>query len=55
MMNHAEPRIYIADRGIGIRIEDDLLITNDGCEVLSKNIVKEIADIENALASKLRS
>ncbi len=50
-----EPGLYMADRGIGIRIEDDLLITNDGCEVLSKNIVKEIADIENALASKLRS
>ena len=49
-----EPGLYMADRGIGIRIEDDLLITNDGCEVLTKNIVKEVEDIENALSSKLR-
>ena len=41
-----EPGLYMADRGIGIRIEDDLLITNDGCEVLTKNIVKEVEDIE---------
>lgn len=47
-----EPGLYMADKGIGIRIEDDLLITNDGCEVLSKKIIKEVEDIENALASK---
>jgi Xaa-Pro aminopeptidase len=34
------------DRGLGIRIEDDLLITKDGCEVLSKDIIKETKDIE---------
>ena len=47
-----EPGLYMADRGIGIRIEDDLLITNDGCEVLSSKIIKEVSDIENALANK---
>ena len=41
-----EPGLYIAERGIGIRIEDDLLITKDGCEILTKDIIKEIADIE---------
>jgi Xaa-Pro aminopeptidase len=30
---------------IGIRIEDDLLITKNGCENLSKEIPKEIADL----------
>lgn len=49
-----EPGLYMADKGIGIRIEDDLLITNDGCEVLSKKIIKEVADIENVLASQKR-
>jgi len=41
-----EPGLYVADEGIGIRIEDDLLITGTGAVNLSKNIIKEIADIE---------
>lgn len=42
-----EPGLYIADEGIGIRIEDDLLITDEGCEVLSREIIKQVDDIEN--------
>ena len=33
-------------RGIGIRIEDNILITKDGYENLSSKIVKTISDIE---------
>jgi Xaa-Pro aminopeptidase len=33
-------------KGIGIRIEDDILITKNGCEVLTKDAPKEIAEIE---------
>jgi Xaa-Pro aminopeptidase len=35
---------------IGIRIEDDVLITQTGNEVLSKNAVKSVADIEALMA-----
>jgi Xaa-Pro aminopeptidase len=31
---------------IGIRIEDDVLVTEAGCEVLTKNALKSVADIE---------
>ena len=33
-------------RGIGIRIEDDILVRKDGCENLSKDIAKNIYEIE---------
>ncbi len=50
-----EPGLYIpADcetvdekwRGIGIRIEDNVLVTNDGHEILTSGVPKAIADIE---------
>ena len=41
-----EPGLYIKELGIGIRIEDDVLVTEDGSECLSKEIIKEVNDIE---------
>lgn len=41
-----EPGLYIAEANFGCRIEDDLLITDRGCRVLTSSIIKEVADIE---------
>lgn len=52
MVITAEPGLYIEQEGIGIRIEDDILITADGNEVLSKDIIKSVDEIENFMNSK---
>ena len=55
MVITVEPGIYIPEvdttvrvpyRGFGIRIEDDVLVGENGCTVLSKNIPREPAEIE---------
>jgi len=54
-----EPGIYVSPdntdvearwRGIGIRIEDDVLITKNGCEILSLDAPKSVAAIEALMA-----
>lgn len=55
-----EPGLYIAEgspcdpkwHGIGIRIEDDVLVTEGGHSVLTAGIPKTIAEIEQALAAR---
>lgn len=47
-----EPGLYIDEWEIGIRIEDDLLITEDGCEILSAGIIKEPDEIEAFMAKR---
>lgn len=42
-----EPGLYIAEEGIGIRIEDDIFVTKDGAINLSNEIIKEVKDIED--------
>ena len=46
MVFTVEPGIYISEESIGIRIEDDILVTKTGCEVLTKNMIKEVNEIE---------
>ena len=47
-----EPGLYLTEEGIGIRVEDDVLITENGFEVLSASIPKEIAEIEALMVSQ---
>ncbi|KPQ20320.1 Xaa-Pro aminopeptidase [Halomonas sp. HL-93] len=59
MVLTVEPGLYIPDetdipvayRGIGIRIEDNVVVTNQGHEVLTDQVPKRVADIEALMAS----
>ncbi|MGB5832236.1 MAG: Xaa-Pro aminopeptidase [Thiohalocapsa sp.] len=59
MVLTVEPGLYVAPdaeapaeyRGIGMRIEDDLLVTDDGNEVLSRGAPKEMDQIEKLMAA----
>lgn len=41
-----EPGVYIEDESIGIRLEDDILVTEDGFQNLSKDIIRTVEEIE---------
>ena len=59
MIITVEPGIYFKStdllvpeeyRGIGVRIEDDILITKDGCRVLSGEFPREADEVEKWMA-----
>jgi len=50
MVITVEPGLYIEELGIGIRIEDDVLVTKDGCRVLTKVLPKTVKEIERFMA-----
>ena len=60
MVLTVEPGLYIAPdcedvdpewRGIGVRIEDDVLVTKDGCDILTAALPKTVADIEACMGA----
>lgn len=47
-----EPGIYIPEENIGVRIEDDYVLVDDGVVCLSNDLAKAPADIEALMADK---
>jgi len=45
-----EPGVYLPEEAIGVRIEDDVLLTADGPRVLTADIPKEVAALEQLMA-----
>ena len=61
MVMTVEPGIYIPNnadsiaseyQGFGIRIEDDVLVTASGCEIMTKDVPKEIHEIEELISKR---
>lgn len=45
-----EPGIYIPEESLGIRIEDDFVITDDGCWCLSEDLPRSVQEIEQLMS-----
>lgn len=47
-----EPGIYLPEEKIGVRIEDDILITEDGNELLTRRLPRTVEEIEKLMAGE---
>lgn len=48
-----EPGLYLPDEGLGIRIEDMVEVTSDGCRVMSRGLASDSGAIEVALGTSV--
>ena len=51
MVVTVEPGIYIPEEKLGVRIEDDVLVTADGYKILSGSLPRTVDEIEAVMAS----
>jgi Xaa-Pro aminopeptidase len=51
MVFTCEPGIYILEESLGVRLENDILVTENGPDDLMKNIPVEVAEIEELMNS----
>ncbi len=49
-----EPGIYIPEENLGVRIEDDVLITKDGYQLLTARLPRSVEEVEKAMASGVK-
>ena len=47
-----EPGIYIREEGLGVRIEDDVLVTPSGYKVFSARVPKSLVEVEKLMKMK---
>ena len=51
MVVTVEPGIYIPEENLGVRVEDDALVTDTGYELLSRKLTRDADEIEKIMTA----
>jgi Xaa-Pro aminopeptidase len=50
MVVTVEPGLYIPEENLGVRIEDDVLVTKDGYQLLTARLPRDPDEVEKTMA-----